>query len=185
MAEDAIPRWLAYARELQSLGQIIRTYARSEYDLLNARRLTEMAAEITAARAELEHEPLVHNFTAQPGYATPKVDVRAAVVRDGRILLVQESSDRRWCMPGGWADVGVEPAAMVVRETVEESGFEVEPTKLVGVFDANRGGVPLQFYHAYKVVMLCRITGGEARTCHETLAVDFFSFDEPYDFPLP
>jgi ADP-ribose pyrophosphatase YjhB (NUDIX family) len=178
MVEDAVPRWLAYARELQALGQVIRTYSRSEYDLQNARRLTEMAAEIAATRAELERESLVHNFTAQPGYATPKVDVRAAVVRDSRILLVQESTDRRWCMPGGWADVGVEPTAMVVRETCEESGFEVEPTKLVGVFDANRGGVPLQFYHAYKVVMLCRITGGEARTCHETLAVDFFPFDE-------
>jgi ADP-ribose pyrophosphatase YjhB (NUDIX family) len=178
MSDEKVPRWLAHARELQSLGQIVRTYASSEYDVLNARRLTEMAAEITAARAELEREPLAHNFTAQPGYATPKVDVRAAVVRDARILLVQETFDRRWAMPGGWADVGVEPAAMIVRETIEESGFEVEPYRLVGVFDCNRGGIPLQFYHAYKLVMLCRITGGEARPSHETLAVDFFPFDD-------
>jgi ADP-ribose pyrophosphatase YjhB (NUDIX family) len=114
----------------------------------------------------------------QPGYATPKVDVRGAVIRDGKILLVQERSDERWCMPGGWADVGDLPSDTVEREVWEESGFEVVARKVIGVYDANRSGIPLEFYHAYKIVYLCQIVGGEARPSNETLAAAFFSFDE-------
>jgi ADP-ribose pyrophosphatase YjhB (NUDIX family) len=79
-------------------------------------------------------------------------------------------------MPGGWADVGDLPSGTVVREVWEESGFHVVPRKVVGVFDANRSGRPLEFYHAYKVVFLCDISGGEACPSDETSAVGFFRF---------
>jgi ADP-ribose pyrophosphatase YjhB (NUDIX family) len=138
----------------------------------------EIAAEIVESHTRLAKEPLTQNFLAQPGYATVKVDVRGAAIRDGRILLVQERSDACWCMPGGWADVGELPSEMVVREVWEESGFRVIPRKIVGVYDANRGGTPLEFYHAYKIVFLCEIAGGKARSSKETLAVDFFAFDD-------
>ena len=81
-------------------------------------------------------------------------------------------------MPGGWADVGQTPAETVVREVWEESGFRAAAVKLIGVYDANRTGTPLAFYHAYKLVFLCEIVGGEARPSAETLAVDFFPFDD-------
>ena len=81
-------------------------------------------------------------------------------------------------MPGGWADVGDLPSEMVVREVWEESGFKVVPRKVVGLFDANRSGTPIEFYHAYKVVFLCDITGGRARSSNETLDVRFFCFDD-------
>jgi ADP-ribose pyrophosphatase YjhB (NUDIX family) len=67
---------------------------------------------------------------------------------------------------------------MVEREVWEESGFEVVARKVIGVYDANRSGTPLEFYHAYKIVFLCEIVGGEARPSSETLAVAFFSFDD-------
>lgn len=59
---------------------------------------------------------MLDNYRVQPGYARPKVGVRGAIVREGKILLVQEAVDERWCLPGGWADVGVAPAQMVARE---------------------------------------------------------------------
>lgn len=177
MTETDPPRWLVWAREIQALSQTGLTFSQNEYEIQRNRRLMEIAAEIVADHAQLPKEPLLQNFLAQPGYATPKVDVRGAAIRDGKILLVQERSDRLWCMPGGWADVGDLPSAMVVREVWEESGFQVAPKKVAGVFDANRSGRPLEFYHAYKIIFLCDITGGEARPSHETLAVDFFSFD--------
>lgn len=137
----------------------------------------EIAAEIIENYTGLEREPLIKNFSAQPGYATPKVDVRGAVVKAGKILFVQECSDQRWSMPGGWADVGDRPSEVVVREVWEKSGFEVVARKVIGVYDCNRSGTPLAFYHAYKIIFLCELTGGRARTSHETLAVDFFDFD--------
>jgi len=177
MSQRGVPQWLKWAREIQALSQNIRTFAANEYDVQNADNLAGVAAEIVASHSQLPVTQTLENFKVQPGYATPKVDVRAAIVRDGKILLVQESADRRWCMPGGWADVGKRPAEMVIREVDEESGFQVEPRKVVAVIDANRGGEPMEFYHAYKVIWLCDIVGGESRTSHETLAVEFFDFD--------
>jgi ADP-ribose pyrophosphatase YjhB (NUDIX family) len=176
MGQSVVPHWLQWAREIQALSQNIRTFAANEYDMENSDRLARVEAEIVAIHADLPVKQTMENFKVQPGYATPKIDVRAAVVRNGKILLVQEVADRRWAMPGGWADVGSRPAEMVVRETQEESGFEVEPQRVVAVIDANRGE-PLEFYHAYKVIWLCEIIGGKARPSHETLAVEFFDFD--------
>lgn len=177
MDTGRLPRWLEWAREIQALCQTGLAFAAPGYDRERYRRLAGIAAEIAAEHSTLDAAALTENFVAHPGYATPKVDVRAAVVRDGRILLVQERTDGRWAMPGGWADVGETPSEMVVREAFEESGFDVAPRKVIGVFDANRGGRPLELFHAYKVVFLCDIVGGEARASDETLAVDFFPFD--------
>ncbi len=179
MSKTTPPRWLEWARTIQSLCQTGLTYSTNDYETFRYRRLMEVAAEILESHTGLPKESTLENFLIQPGYATPKVDVRGAVMRDGKILLVQERQDERWCMPGGWADVGETPSEMVVREVWEESGFEVEARKVIGVYDANRSGSPLEFYHAYKVVFRCEIVGGEARPSDETLAVDFFRFDDP------
>lgn len=177
MTDNTLPRWLAWARELQALGQTGLTFCEGEYDRQRYTRMLGLAAEITREFTDLPATALVTNFAAQPGYATPKIDVRGAVVRDGKILLVQERRDGRWCMPGGWADVGDRPSDMVAREVREESGFLVIPRKVIGVFDANRDGTPIEFYHAYKIVFLCELTGGVATPSDETSAVDFFDFD--------
>jgi ADP-ribose pyrophosphatase YjhB (NUDIX family) len=172
---ETIPRWLAWAREIQSLTQSGLTFCQNPYDVARYRRLEEIAAEIVAAHTTLPQEAVLESFRVQPGYATPKVDVRAAVLRDGKILLVQERSDGGWTMPGGWADVGEAPSAVAVREVREESGFTVTPGRLIAVHDANRRpNVRLEFYHAYKLVFLCVLAGGEATPSDETSAVDFF-----------
>ena len=181
MTTTASPRWLEWAREIQALGQTGLTYSLSQYDTERYQRLVQIAAEIIHAHTGLPVEPVLQELMAQPGYATPKVDVRGAVVREDKILLVQERIDGLWCMPGGWADVGDRPSEMVVREVREESGFDVVPRKLVGVYDANRSGTPQSLYHAYKLVFLCELTAGEAQPSYETLAVGFFDFD---DLPL-
>jgi ADP-ribose pyrophosphatase YjhB (NUDIX family) len=178
MTTDEIPRWLAWAREIQALSQTGLAFSENDYERQRYTRLAEIAAEIMHDHTGLPAQNLVTSFLEQPGYATPKIDVRGAVVRDGQILLVQERVDERWCMPGGWADVGDMPSETVAREVWEESGFFVVPRQVIGVYDANRSGRPLSLYHAYKIVFLCEITGGQARASDETLAVGFFPFDE-------
>jgi len=178
MNETDMPLWLRWAREIQSLSQTGLAYATKGYDIQRYRRFMEIAAEIVQNYTNLDKNQLLENFLAQPGYATPKIDVRGAMVQDGKILLVQERLDKCWCMPGGWAEVGELPSQSIIREIREESGFEVAPQKCIGVYDANRGPKPVEFYHAYKIVFLCEIIGGRARPSEETLAVDFFSFDD-------
>jgi len=171
------PRWLEWAREIQSIGQTGYHFAENHYQQERFQRLLEIAAEIVEEHSSLENPALCDLFKAQLGYATPRVDVRAAVFRDEKLLLVRERADGGWCMPGGWADVGDVPSEAAERETWEEAGFRVRANKVVGIYDANRTG-PLQLFHAYKIVFLCELIGGEATPSSETSEVGFFSEDE-------
>ena len=171
------PKWLVLAREIYTLSQAGLTYSGNEYDIQRYKRLQEISAEMLASQSELSRDAILQSFSMQSGYATPKIDVRGAVIRDGKILLVREKADGRWAMPGGWGDIGDAPAAMVAREVWEESGFRVSVDKLLGVYDANRLQ-PLEFYHVYKLIFMCAITSGEATPSIETLDVDFFELDK-------
>ena len=177
MKEEKMPRWLEWAREIQQLSQTGLAFAITDYEKKRYKRLTEITAEIVEYHTQLEKQSVEKVLMAQPGYATPKIDVRAAVIKDDKILLVQERSDKRWAMPGGWADVGDIPSEVAIRETKEESGYEIKPVKVIGVFDANRLGGQLEFFHAFKIVFLCDLTGGVAAISEETQDVNFFSLD--------
>jgi ADP-ribose pyrophosphatase YjhB (NUDIX family) len=167
------PKWMDWAREIFSLSQAGLTYCKNEFDLERYRRLQEITGEMIASQSDLEKQAVLDSFSMQAGYVTPKIDVRGAVVNEGKILLIQERADDRWSMPGGWADLGNAPASVAEREVWEESGYRVKAEKVVAVLDANRIE-PMEFYHAYKIIFLCKLMGGDPRTSHETLAVDFF-----------
>jgi ADP-ribose pyrophosphatase YjhB (NUDIX family) len=171
-------KWLNIAREIQQLAQTGSAFAVTAYEKDRYKRLTEITAEIIENHTTLEKESVNKVLMEHPGYATPKIDVRAAVIKDDKILLVQESTDNCWAMPGGWADVGDIPSEVAIRETKEESGFDVHPIKVIGVYDANRVGGRLEFYHAFKIIFLCELIGGKAATSNETLDVRFFNFNE-------
>lgn len=170
------PKWLEWAREIFSLSQAGLAYSKNEFDIERYKRLQEITAEMIESQSELAKESAFESFSMQAGYATPKIDVRGAVIRDNKILLIQERMDGRWAMPGGWADLGNAPASVAEREVWEESGYEVKAEKVVAVLDANRIE-PMEFYHAFKIIFLCKLTGGEPRISHETLAVDFFDLN--------
>ena len=170
---------LAWAQEIFSLSQAGLTFNQNPFDLDRYKRLQEISAEMIASQSQVSKEVALASFSMQAGYVTPKVDVRGAVVQDGKILLVQERMDGKWAMPGGWADLGNAPASVAEREVWEESGYRVKAEKVVAVIDANRIE-PMEFYHAYKLIFLCRLLEGEPRTSYETLAVDFF---DPKDLP--
>lgn len=169
-------KWLDWAREIFSLSQSGLTYSGNPYDIERYKRLQEITAEIIAAQSAIAKESALESFSMQAGYITPKVDVRGAVVQNGKILLIQERADNKWAMPGGWADLGNSPASVAEREVLEESGFRVKAEKVVAVLDANRIE-PFEFYHAYKIIFLCKLLGGEPRISYETLAVDFFDLN--------
>ncbi|HEY3345657.1 MAG TPA: NUDIX hydrolase [Anaerolineaceae bacterium] len=171
-------KWLAWAREIQAIGQTGLHFNTNEFDQERYRRLIEISADIFQEYTGVARDDLVNLYLAQSGYATPKVDVRAAIFRDRKLLLVQERTDEGWSMPGGWADVNEAPSTAAVREVWEESGFRVRPVKLVGVFEANHDRPPIQVFHAFKIVFLCDLVGGEARVSSETTAVAFFPQDE-------
>ena len=170
------PKWIQWAQEIFSMSQAGLTYSENEFDKERYKRLQEITAEMIESQSELSKESVLKSFSMQAGYTTPKIDVRGAVVHEGKILLVQERMDGNWAMPGGWADLGNAPASVAEREVWEESGYEVKAEKVVAVIDANRIE-PMEFYHAFKIIFLCKLIGGGPKISHETMAVDFFDPD--------
>ena len=175
--ELMIPKWLEWAREIQAIAQTGLHYAENDYQVQRYSRLNEISAEIISSHVDMENSELIKIFNQQVGYATPRIDVRGAVFQAGKLLMVRERLDGGWTMPGGWVDVGDTPSGAVEREVYEESGFEVKSRKVIGLYDANRSN-PLEIFHAFKIVFLCDILTGEARTSDETSEVEFYSKSE-------
>jgi ADP-ribose pyrophosphatase YjhB (NUDIX family) len=166
-------RWLEWSREIQALAQTGYHYAVDEFQRQRYQRLMEIAAEMVSEYSNLDYSSTLEAFNTQIGYATPRVDVRGAVFQDKRLLLVRERMDGGWTLPGGWADIGEIPSMAAEREVWEEAGFHVKARKVVGVYDANRVG-KLELFHAYKIVFLCELVSGEARSSLETSEVAFY-----------
>jgi ADP-ribose pyrophosphatase YjhB (NUDIX family) len=172
------PAWLAIGRELKAIAQIGLTFNRDPYDRARYERIRELAAGVIAAGSGHDGHALLEAFRAETGYATPKVDVRAAAFDLGRILLVREVSDGAWTLPGGWADVNESPSMSAEREVREESGFEARAVKLAAVYDYRKRNRPRHLDSIYKLFFICELTGGSARPSIETSEVAFFARHE-------
>ena len=173
------PNWLLWARELQAIAQTGLTFSRDRYDIERYQRLRAIAVAMLAAGSGAPIERIRALFEQDLGYPTPKVDVRGAVFRDERILLVREISDGRWTLPGGWADVNQSAKECVEREIQEESGFQARALKLAAVWDYRRQGqVSSHPYSIYKFFFICELVGGAASPSLETSAVEFFRLEQ-------
>lgn len=172
------PAWLTIGRELRSIAQIGLTFCRDPFDRQRYERLQELAASVIALGSGRTDPELLDYIRHDTGYATPKVDVRAAAFVDGRVLLVREVSDGSWTLPGGWADVNESPAESVVREVREESGFEARAVKLAAVYDYRKRNRLHHLDSIYKLFFICELIGGKAAPSLETSEVAFFARDD-------
>jgi ADP-ribose pyrophosphatase YjhB (NUDIX family) len=173
------PAWLQWAKRLQAVAQNGLTFSKDHFDVERYEEVQRIAAEMLASRAEASVEDVLDLFVREEGYATPKVDTRAAVFQDDKVLLVKERSDGKWSLPGGWADVGEGPRESVEREVWEESGFKVNATRLAAVYDRSKHPHrPLMHYHIYKLFFICEIVGGSPTASDETEEVAFFAEGE-------
>jgi ADP-ribose pyrophosphatase YjhB (NUDIX family) len=169
------PRWLKLARRFQALAQSGLTYCKDPYDRERYEELRHLAAEMMTWGGGKSDTIAVENlFEAEIGYATPKIDVRAAVFKQDRILLVRERKDGLWTLPGGWADVGDAPSVSAIREVKEESGYDVVVKKLASLYDRDKHGHPPMTYHVYKIFFICELCGGAPMETLETSGVNFF-----------
>jgi len=172
------PQWLTWAKQLLAIAQNGLTYGKDPYDLERYATLRQIAAEMMAKGCgSIDATPFIQLFKGEQGYATPKVDVRAAVFQNDQVLLVREREDGGWTLPGGWADVGEPPSQAAIREVKEESGYRVAPRKLIALYDRNRHRHPPIPFHAYKIFLLCDLIGGEASPSSETDGVGFYAED--------
>jgi len=169
---------LDLSRRLLAIAQTGLHFTHEEYDRERYREISDIAAQLLALESGHSVDELRGLWAAESGYATPKIDVRGAVFRDDRVLLVRERTDGRWTLPGGWADVNDSPAHAVQKEIEQESGFTARVARLAAVHDGRRRNHPRYLFHIWKLFFICELTGGSARTSYETTGVDFFRIDE-------
>lgn len=171
-------RRLELARRLHALARTGLHFCANEYDRERYEEIERIAAELLAGdEAGTSLEELLGLWRLERGYVTPKVEVRGAVFREGRVLLVRERADGLWTLPGGWADVNETPAQAVEKEIEQESGLRVRAVKLAALYDRSRHGHGASLFHGWKAFFLCEIEGGELHGSYETDAADFFAPD--------
>jgi ADP-ribose pyrophosphatase YjhB (NUDIX family) len=163
---------------LRALARTGLHFCGSEYDRERYEEIERIAAGLAVGSARSDRDALLTLWQRETGYVTPKVEVRGATFRDGRVLLVRETADGHWTLPGGWADVGESPSQSIEKEIEQETGFRARAVKLAALWDRSRHGHGEAPFHGWKAFFLCEITGGEARGSYETDAVAFFAADE-------
>jgi len=170
--------FLINLQKLVALSQAGLTYCENKFDLERYAEMKQISEELISSLTGEKIERVKEFYPDIDGYLTPKVDVRAVVMREGKILLVKENVDGRWSLPGGWADVGITPAENAVKEVREESGFDVKVKRLLAVHDKAKHSPQTSYMYIYKLFFLCEITGGSAESGTETTGVGFFGLDE-------
>jgi ADP-ribose pyrophosphatase YjhB (NUDIX family) len=129
-----------------------------------------------------------HDDPAAPP-ANSLVPAASAVVTDGqgRILLHRRSDNDRWSLPGGAMELGESIAGCAVRETLEETGFEVEVTGIVGIY-SNPGHVFAyddgEVRQEFSVCFAGRVVGGEPRVSDESTEVAWFRPEQIAGLPM-
>ena len=170
-------KWLKWAIEIQSLAQAGLTYTDNVYDIERYERLREIAAEIIEEKSNISFEKVKDLFCNENGYQTPKIDTRAAIFKDEKILLTHENNGT-WSLPGGWCDVLESVASNTIKEVKEETGLDVETIKIIAVQDRNKHNKPIYAYGVCKIFVLCNVIGGEFVENIETTEIKYFSLDE-------
>lgn len=174
MAQNLI--WLDWAVRLQALAQAGLYYGKDLFDRERYAEIRSIAAQMIARQGEMPFEKVQGLFCCETGYQTPKLDTRAAIFRDDRILLVQEKNGT-WSLPGGWVDVDLSVLENVVKEVREEAGLDVTADLVIAVQDREKHNQPVYAYKICKIFVRCTVIGGAFRENTETVASDYFSLD--------
>jgi len=174
-------KWLDFAIRIQSIAQAGIQYGKDQYDKERYEELRKIAAEMISEKTDISVEKVYDLFCNETGYQTPKVDTRAAVFMDDKILLVHENNGT-WSLPGGWCDVDQSIASNTEKEVKEEAGFTVKAEKLIAVQDWRKHNVTNYAYGVVKAFVMCRYESGNFEKNIETTEIAFFGKDEIPDY---
>lgn len=162
---------------MQSIAQAGLHYGKDVFDRERYEQVRKIAGEMMQAKTGLSKEQIKTLFLGDEGYQTPKIETRAAIFKDAKILLVRERMAQEWSLPGGWNDYDQTTAQNCVKEAREESGRIVKPVKLIAVQDRNHHNKPILATNVTKIFYLCKEISGEFVPNDETDACDYFALD--------
>lgn len=169
--------YLATYKELLSIAQAGLHYGHDKFDQFRYQELNDLALKLIQSLGNEPQEVINDLFSQESGYQTPKVDVRAWITQNNKILIVQDRKTQEWSLPGGYADVGFSPKENIQKEVYEETGLDVNVWQLKAIFDTNlRKDIPQAFQY-YKLVFSCEILDGSFTENLETSQMDYFSLN--------
>ncbi len=168
------PKWLQYAKKLQALAQAGLEYSNDKYDIERFEEIRKISVEIMNDYTDLEKGKIENLFAGEKGYQTPKIDVRAVIFKNNKILLVKEKIDGLWTLPGGWADIDLSLSENLIKEAKEEAGAEIKPRRVIAILDRKRHNTPPNPYGIYKIFVECNLKSFNFKENIETSAADFF-----------
>ena len=134
---DKNEQWLKWAVELQAIAQAGLFYGNDKFDIERYERIRDIASEMVAYKSEISLEKVKDIFASEKGYQTPKIDTRAVIFKDDKILLVHEANGT-WSLPGGWCDVDISVEENTIKEVKEESGLDVKVKRVIAVQDREK-----------------------------------------------
>ena len=171
--------WLDWAKRLQGIASTGLFFGESDFDKERYEEIHEITKQMLSSLGAVPIQQVTDLFNdAGEGYATPKIDVRAAIIQENKILLVKEKLDGLWTMPGGYADVGTSAANNVSKEVREEANIKVKPLKLFAVVHKAQHNYDLDARDFYKLFFLCRqIDKTVPRPGAETDAACYFTLE--------
>lgn len=170
-------KWLKLAIEIQSLAQNGLAYSNNVFDTERYERLREISAEMISMQADLPVRKVKDLFCNETGYQTPKLDTRAAIFMEDRVLLVHENNGT-WSLPGGWVDVLESVRSNTVKEVKEETGLDAVAKRIIAVQDRNKHNKPAYAYGVCKIFVLCEVIGGNFKENSETTEIQYFPIDQ-------
>jgi ADP-ribose pyrophosphatase YjhB (NUDIX family) len=171
-------RMLRAIRRLRAVAESGLYYGKDEYDRARYAEMAALADELTSALADADLARVRDLLPLRPVPATPTLDARGFVIHEDKVLLVKESTDGRWSLPGGWVEVNESLRESVEREVWEESGLRCRAARLLSVWDRDRHGHTPLAVHCYKIFVFCEIVDmGSFNSNSETLEAGFFAID--------
>ncbi len=165
-------------KRLKSIADTGLLYSRNEYDKERYKELHDVSFKLLNKVSGLSMKDLKFMLPEVKDYPTAKVDIRGLVIsHDNKILLIQESVDGKWSLPGGWGDIGYSPKETIIKEFKEEAGLDVTADRLLAVFDKKMHPHPPQPFYVYKMVFYCKIISAEITKGFDVLDVQYFSIE--------
>lgn len=169
------PKWLFWAKQLQSIAQSGIEYTANSYDKERYEQIRALSIEILHEYTEIDNIRLTNLFANETGYQTPKIDVRAAIFnQENEILMVREKLDNKWSLPGGWADIDLSISGNIIKESKEEAGADIKPKRIIAILDRNTHVKDDFPYSVYKIFVECDFIKAEFTKNIETIEQGFF-----------
>ncbi|OTP11198.1 hypothetical protein A5844_001332 [Enterococcus sp. 10A9_DIV0425] len=165
-------------KRLLAIAEAGLYYAKDPFDQERYEEMKSISLSLLSQDQDEIKKKITFSLEKEEGYPTPKVDVRAYIKKEGKVLLIEDKQTKEWALPGGFAEIGRSPKENIQKEVKEETGLTVTVDRLLAVFDTDlRKDVP-QVFQYYKLVFSCSVLDGSFIENIETSSSGFFSLED-------